>query len=159
MFQKSQFAICSLCVNVTREWTWKLFNSYVLNKLDENKLRLRYLNEKIGVGSFPPTSMFFTHMHAFFTNIRTAELYRKTGGILYDLTFSIFHFSWNLTVYRDLYPLEGLNGRWNSYIFKCNVGCVFPMGVSILAPHAEFGWNDHREGAPHFILHCESYPC
>ena len=30
------------------------------------------------------------------------------------------------------------------------VGCVFPMVVVSILPHAEFGPNDHREDAPHF---------
>ena len=30
------------------------------------------------------------------------------------------------------------------------VGCVFPMVVVSILPHAEFGQNDHREDAPHF---------
>ena len=30
------------------------------------------------------------------------------------------------------------------------VGCVFPMVVSPILPHAEFGRNDHQEDAPHF---------
>ena len=32
------------------------------------------------------------------------------------------------------------------------VGCVFPMVVVSILPHAEFGPNDHREDASHFIL-------
>ena len=31
------------------------------------------------------------------------------------------------------------------------VGCVFPMVIVSILPHAEFGPNDHREDAPHFI--------
>ena len=38
----------------------------------------------------------------------------------------------------------------NLYIFK--VGCVFPMVLVSILPHAEFGRNDHRENAPHFII-------
>ena len=34
--------------------------------------------------------------------------------------------------------------------------CVFPMVILSILPHAEFGWNDHRESAPHFII-CERY--
>ena len=30
------------------------------------------------------------------------------------------------------------------------VGCVFPMVVVSILPHAEFGQNDHREHTPHF---------
>ena len=32
------------------------------------------------------------------------------------------------------------------------VGCVFPMVVVSILPHTEFGPNDHREDASHFIL-------
>ena len=32
------------------------------------------------------------------------------------------------------------------------VGCDFPMGVVTLLLHADFGRNDHREGALHFIF-------
>ena len=31
------------------------------------------------------------------------------------------------------------------------VGCVFPMVIVSIVPHAEFGPNDHREDASHFI--------
>ena len=31
------------------------------------------------------------------------------------------------------------------------VGCVFPMVIVSILPHAEFGPNDHRENPPHFI--------
>ena len=30
------------------------------------------------------------------------------------------------------------------------MGCVFPMVVFSIMPHAEFAPNDHQEGAPHF---------
>ena len=33
------------------------------------------------------------------------------------------------------------------------VGCVFPMVVVSIPPHAEFGPNDHQEDAHHFIYH------
>ena len=32
------------------------------------------------------------------------------------------------------------------------MGCVFPMVIVSIPAHAEFGPNDHREDAPHFIL-------
>ena len=32
----------------------------------------------------------------------------------------------------------------------CKVGCVFPMVVVSILPHAKFGPRDHREHAPHF---------
>ena len=32
------------------------------------------------------------------------------------------------------------------------LGCVFPMVIVSILPHAEFGWNGHQERAPHFIL-------
>ena len=35
--------------------------------------------------------------------------------------------------------------------FMSKVGCVFPMVIASILPHAEFGPNDHREDAPHFI--------
>ena len=35
---------------------------------------------------------------------------------------------------------------------SAKVGCVFPMVVVSILPHAEFGPNDHREDAPHFTL-------
>ena len=31
------------------------------------------------------------------------------------------------------------------------VGCILPMVVGSILPHAEFGPNHHREDAPHFI--------
>ena len=34
------------------------------------------------------------------------------------------------------------------------LGRVFPMVVVSILPHAEFGPNDHREDAPHFIAQC-----
>jgi len=30
------------------------------------------------------------------------------------------------------------------------LGCVFPMVIFSILPHAEFGWNDYREDASHF---------
>ena len=39
------------------------------------------------------------------------------------------------------------------------VGCVFPMVVVSILPHAEFGQNDHREDAPHFSNEWESRNC
>ena len=32
------------------------------------------------------------------------------------------------------------------------MGCVFPMVILSILPHAEFGPNDHRENAPHFKI-------
>ena len=32
------------------------------------------------------------------------------------------------------------------------VGCVFPVVVVSILPHAEFGRNVHREEAPYFII-------
>ena len=32
------------------------------------------------------------------------------------------------------------------------VGCVFPVAVVSVLPHAEFGPNDYQEDAPHFKL-------
>ena len=40
----------------------------------------------------------------------------------------------------------GLNSGWFT-----KVGCVFPMVVVSLLLHAEFGPNDHRKDAPHFM--------
>ena len=38
-------------------------------------------------------------------------------------------------------------------LFKCHkVGCILAMVVVFRLPHAEFGRNDHWEGAPHFTL-------
>ena len=39
--------------------------------------------------------------------------------------------------------------------FQSKVGCFFPMVAVSLLPHAEFGLNDHRKDAPHFIIHLE----
>ena len=36
--------------------------------------------------------------------------------------------------------------------FTFKVGCVFPMFVDPILPHAEFGPNGHQEDAPHFIF-------
>ena len=42
---------------------------------------------------------------------------------------------------------------WHFFIwFITKVGCIFPMFVVSLLPHAEFGKSDHREDAPHFTL-------
>ena len=38
--------------------------------------------------------------------------------------------------------VDGLKGS--------KVGCVFPLVVVSILPHADFGRNDHREDAPHF---------
>ena len=32
-------------------------------------------------------------------------------------------------------------------------GCVFPVAIVSMLPHAEFGPNDHREDAPHFSFY------
>ena len=42
---------------------------------------------------------------------------------------------------------------WSTSVwsFKCKVECVVPVVVVSLLPHAEFGRNDHRVEAPHFI--------
>jgi len=48
-----------------------------------------------------------------------------------------------------------LDGSFDSFMNefdKNKVGCVFPMFVVSILPHAEFGSNDHREDAPHFII-------
>ena len=34
----------------------------------------------------------------------------------------------------------------------CKVGCVIPMIVVSILPHAEYGSNDYQEDAPHFIF-------
>ena len=39
---------------------------------------------------------------------------------------------------------------------RSKVGCVFPMVVVSILPHAEFGPNDHRKDALHF--NTEKYP-
>ena len=40
--------------------------------------------------------------------------------------------------------------------FKISLGgkvvCVFPMVIISILPQTEFGWNDLREDAPHFII-------
>ena len=49
------------------------------------------------------------------------------------------------------------NCHWrvsDDFILATKVGCVFPMVVIPILPQAEFGPNDHREDAPHFILRC-----
>ena len=33
-----------------------------------------------------------------------------------------------------------------------NMGCVFPMAIIFILPHAEFGPNDYQEDAHHFIM-------
>ena len=40
---------------------------------------------------------------------------------------------------------------FHAHFMNCKVGRVFPMVVVSILPHAEFGPNDHREDAPHFI--------
>ena len=35
------------------------------------------------------------------------------------------------------------------------VKCVFPTVVGAILPHTEFGRNDHREDASHFIFKCK----
>ena len=37
-------------------------------------------------------------------------------------------------------------------IFSNKVGCVFPMVIVSILPHAGFRLNDHRKDAPHFII-------
>ena len=44
---------------------------------------------------------------------------------------------------NDFQIIEGL-----FHLYK--VGCVFPMVIVTILPHAEFGPNDHREKASHF---------
>ena len=40
----------------------------------------------------------------------------------------------------------------NSALFRfCKVGCVFPMVIVSILPHAVFRRNDHRKDAPHFM--------
>ena len=41
--------------------------------------------------------------------------------------------------------------KYNIFIIFNNVGCVFLMVLVSILPQAEFGPNDHREGAPHFM--------
>ena len=46
---------------------------------------------------------------------------------------------------------------WKTHPCKfsfCKVGCVFPMVVVSILLQIEFGSNDHREDAPHFIISC-----
>ena len=40
---------------------------------------------------------------------------------------------------------------------QTKVGCVFPMVVGPILPHAEFGRNDHQEDAPHFRFQKKSW--
>ena len=35
---------------------------------------------------------------------------------------------------------------------KIKVGCIYPMVVVSILPHAEFGPNEHQEEAHHFIF-------
>ena len=44
-----------------------------------------------------------------------------------------------------------------NYLRLFKVGCVFPMVVVSILPHAEIGPNDHREDALHFIVHILGY--
>ena len=48
-----------------------------------------------------------------------------------------------------LHP-EGWNVPFHPLSWTRKVGCVFPMAMVSLPPHAEFGLNDHREYALHF---------
>ena len=41
--------------------------------------------------------------------------------------------------------------RIPTMLMDSKVGCVFPMIVVSLLPHADYGRNDHREDAFHFI--------
>ena len=38
----------------------------------------------------------------------------------------------------------------STYGLTHKVGCVFPIAVVSILPHAEFGSNDRQENAPHF---------
>ena len=50
---------------------------------------------------------------------------------------------------------------WTHYYrghpLETKVGCVFPMVAVSVLPHAEFGPNEHREDAHHFMIYCQKY--
>ena len=48
-------------------------------------------------------------------------------------------------------PIQGYQDHIEILV-STKVGCVFPMVVVSILPHAEFGPNDHREDAPHFSM-------
>ena len=50
---------------------------------------------------------------------------------------------------QDLNELFVQNGN---IVSTTKVGCVYAMVIVSILPHAEFGPNDHREDAFHFIL-------
>ena len=58
----------------------------------------------------------------------------------------VFHAS--LPLFYGFYLDEHL--RSGSEYLKTKVGCVFPMGVVSILPHAELGPNVNREDEPHF---------
>ena len=80
------------------------------------------------------------------------------GGQKAISTFSKKAIKWSKwSLFGHIYFWDRIPGTlplkkiWTKY----KVGCVFPMVVSILS-HPEFGQNDHREYAPHFIFRLSS---
>ena len=63
-----------------------------------------------------------------------------------DSDISRFYFSKRLKTYSN-----GLHLMHSKYHFQNKVGCVLTMVTVALLLHAEFGPNDHRKDAPHFI--------
>ena len=67
------------------------------------------------------------------------------------MNFIIFDISKLLNALTLSKRLKGWRTKINSYtVNSCKVGCVFPMVVVPILPHADFGPNDHRENTPHF---------
>jgi len=50
---------------------------------------------------------------------------------------------------RTVYPWE--------LILVTKLGCIFPMVINSLLPHAVIGANDHREDTTHFT--CSTFCC
>ena len=86
-----------------------------------------------------------------------SNLYPKTfewdfaSATLSVWSFLMIWYTWLISLIYEINEFQYRRSNYNIESRSYKVGCVFPMVVVSMLPHADFGPNDHRDDALHFI--------